>query len=140
MQTLSSASLTCIASESAVEWTATVAMPSSLQARRTRSAISPRFAIRILSNITLLDDHQRLIILDRLLVLDEEGGDGAGSGSDDVVERLHRLDDEDAIALVHLRADLEEGLGARCRSEIGGSHHRRLEHAGVQRQVGGGRR
>ena len=30
---------------------ATVAMPSSLQARKTRSAISPRLAIRILSNI-----------------------------------------------------------------------------------------
>src|SRR5256714_10139982 len=52
MQTLSSASRTCIASASAVEWTATVAMPSSLQARSTRSAISPRLAIRILSNMT----------------------------------------------------------------------------------------
>ena len=59
MHTLSSASRTCMASSSAVECTATVGMPSSLQARSTRSAISPRFAIRILSNIRL-DDHQRL--------------------------------------------------------------------------------
>src|SRR5258707_4713779 len=51
MQPLSSASRTCMASASAVECTATVAMPSSLQARRIRSAISPRLAIRILSNI-----------------------------------------------------------------------------------------
>src|SRR5438270_346560 len=51
MQTLSSASRTCMASASAVECTATVAIPSSLQARSTRSAISPRLAIRILSNI-----------------------------------------------------------------------------------------
>ena len=34
--------------------TATVAMPSSLQARWMRSAISPRFAIRTLSNIVRL--------------------------------------------------------------------------------------
>ena len=40
-----------MASASAVEWTATVAMPSSFAARRTRRAISPRLAIRILSNI-----------------------------------------------------------------------------------------
>ena len=40
-----------MASASAVECTATVAMPSSLQARSTRSAISPRLAIRILSNM-----------------------------------------------------------------------------------------
>src|SRR6185437_1333100 len=51
MHTLSSAKRTCMASASAVECTATVGMPSSLQARSTRMAISPRLAIRILSNI-----------------------------------------------------------------------------------------
>src|SRR4051812_16806327 len=51
MHTLSSASRTCMASASAVECTATVGMPSSLHARSTRRAISPRLAIRILSNI-----------------------------------------------------------------------------------------
>src|SRR5262245_37040461 len=51
MQTLSSASRTCMASASAVECTATVGMPSSLHARNTRSAISPRLAIRIFSNM-----------------------------------------------------------------------------------------
>src|SRR5580658_4520427 len=55
MQTLSSASRTCMASASAVECTATVGMPSSLHARKTRSAISPRFAMRILSNIGPLE-------------------------------------------------------------------------------------
>src|SRR6476659_2985741 len=97
MQTLSSASRTCMASASAVECTATVEMPSSLQARNTRSGISPRLAIRILSNIvpstmgelrmansewkrfairsslfSLLDHHQRLAEFDRLAVLDED--------------------------------------------------------------------
>src|SRR4030067_71256 len=51
MHTLSSARRTCMASASAVECTATVATPSSLQARSMRRAISPRVAIRILSNI-----------------------------------------------------------------------------------------
>ena len=51
MHTLSSASRTCMASASAVECTATVEMPSSLQARSTRNAISPRLAMRILSNM-----------------------------------------------------------------------------------------
>src|SRR5262249_5251203 len=52
MHTLSSASRTCMASASAVECTATTGVPSSLQARRTRSASSPRLAMRILSNMT----------------------------------------------------------------------------------------
>src|SRR5215813_13597066 len=51
MHTLSSASRTCMASASAVECTATVGMPSSLQARKTRNAISPRLAMRIFSNM-----------------------------------------------------------------------------------------
>ena len=54
MQTDSSARRTYLASVSAVECTATVLMPSSLQARRMRRAISPRFAIRIFSNMGAL--------------------------------------------------------------------------------------
>ena len=51
MQTLSSANLTCIASLSAVEWTATVLILSSLQALNTLKATSPLFAISIFENI-----------------------------------------------------------------------------------------
>ena len=51
MHTLSSARRTCIAVLSAVECTATVRMPISWQARCTRSAISPRLAIRTLPNM-----------------------------------------------------------------------------------------
>src|SRR5574341_1499640 len=101
MQTLSSASRTCMASASAVECTATVAMPSSLQARSTRSAISPRLAIRILSNIaprlTLLDHRQRLSIFDRLTVLDKNGDDSAGARGGDLVHGLHGFDDEQRL-------------------------------------------
>src|SRR5438132_12075853 len=106
MQTLSSASRTCIASASAVECTATVAMPSSLQARSTRSAISPRLAIRILSNIATLggpsfDDHQRRAVLDRLGVVEQDLRHGPGARRLNLVHGLHCLDDEQRVARLH---------------------------------------
>ena len=44
---------TCRHSSSAVEYTATVFRPSSLQARITRTAISPRLAIKTLENLVV---------------------------------------------------------------------------------------
>src|ERR1700690_2875938 len=111
MQTLSSARRTCMASASAVECTATVAMPSSLQARSTRSAISPRLAIRILSNIQTprsLDDHQRLAVFHRAAVLDQDLDHRAGARRRDLVHGLHRLDDEERVARLHHAADVDE--------------------------------
>src|SRR6185437_9365381 len=152
MHTLSSARRTCIASASAVECTATVGMPSSLQARSTRSAISPRLAMRIFSNMSSagclairharpcaghprldriarrktwmagtspamtdewsLDDHQRLAELDGLTVLEQDLGHGAGARRRNLVERLHRLDDEERVADLHAGADVDERLRA----------------------------
>src|SRR5512143_1524706 len=143
MHTLSSASRTCMASASAVEWTATVATPSSLQARSTRSAISPRLAMRILSNIAslaLLDYHQRLAIFDRLAVLHEDGDDRAGAGGGDLVHGLHGFDDEDGLARGHPRADLDEGWSARLRRAIGGADHRRRDGSGMDDRLFGPRR
>src|ERR671933_2219324 len=105
MHTLSSASRTCMASPSAVECTATVWMPSSLQARSTRKAISPRLAIRIFSNIGSLDDDERLAVFDRLAVLEQDRRNGAGARSRNGVHRLHGLDDEQRLALPNLGAD-----------------------------------
>jgi hypothetical protein len=51
MQIDSSASRTAIEPVSAWEWATTVRMPISRQVRRTRRAISPRFAMRILWNM-----------------------------------------------------------------------------------------
>ena len=51
MHTDSSASRTCFRSRSAMEWTATVRIPNSRQARRIRNAISPRLAMRTLVSI-----------------------------------------------------------------------------------------
>src|ERR1043165_9600969 len=133
MHTLSSASRTCIASASAVEWTATVGMPSSLQARSTRSAISPRLAIRILSNMTIrrtrarlsFDDHQRLAELDGLGVLEQDLADHAGARRWDLVESLHRFDDQERVAGLHLASDVDERFRARLRRAIGRADHRR---------------
>src|SRR5580698_394092 len=98
MQTLSSARRTCIASASAVEWTATVAMPISLQARLMRSAISPRLAMRIFSNMPLAEDQQGLAELDRIAIVDADFGDGAGTRRSDRVHGLHCFDDEERVA------------------------------------------
>src|SRR5690349_12082730 len=116
MQTLSSESRTCIASASAVECTATVWMPSSWHARSTRSAISPRLAMRILSNIAaadapLLDDHQRLAEFDRLTVLDQDFCHRTAARRGDLVHGLHGLDDQQCVAGRDPAADIDEGLG-----------------------------
>src|SRR5438477_6838833 len=100
MQTLSSARRTCMASASAVEWIATVAMPISLQARLMRSAISPRLAMRIFSNIRSIDDAQRLAELDRLGIVDANFADRAAARRGDRIHRLHRLDDEQRVAFL----------------------------------------
>src|SRR5690349_7658130 len=112
MHTLSSASRTCIASASAVECTATVEMPSSLQARWMRSAISPRLAMRTFSNIPSGDDEQRLAVFDRRAVADKDLRHRAGARAADLVHHLHRLDDQQGLALLHLVADADEGGGA----------------------------
>src|SRR5512145_446392 len=109
MQTDSSASFTYFASRSASEWTTTVRMPISRQARWMRSAISPRFAIRIFSNNPRsLDDEQRLAVFHRLPVLRQDRLDDAVLVGLDLVHELHRLDDADGLAGLDGVADLDE--------------------------------
>src|SRR5579872_1937724 len=167
MHTLSSARRTCMASASAVEWTATLAMPSSLHARRMRNAISPRLAMRILSNMRfhrrmansewrmatehfyslfatryspLFNNDQRFAEFHRLAILDENLDDGSRARRRNLVHGLHRLDDHKRLTDRDLRADLDEGLGARLRRPIGGADHRRGHDAGMFGQIGGRRR
>src|SRR5262245_18213760 len=115
MQTSSSANLTCSASASAVEWTATVLIPSSLHARMTRRAISPRFAIRIFRNTAggrsghRPQAEEHLAELHRLPVRHEDVDDLGVHLRLDLVHELHRLDDAQDLALADLGPRLDEG-------------------------------
>src|SRR6185312_10224186 len=102
MHTASSAKRTCSASVSTVLWTATVWRPSSRHARITRSAISPRFAMRTFWSFffslakgrsALADAEERIAVLDRLAVRRDDLDDRAGDLGLDLVHELHRLDD-----------------------------------------------
>src|SRR5690554_7875501 len=99
MHTDSSAMATCLRLRSTVECTATVRMPSAWQARRMRSAISPRLAMTTLSSMgTASADHeQRLVELHRLSVLAQDRDHGAGLARLDGIEHLHRLDDAQGV-------------------------------------------
>ncbi len=71
-----------MASASAVEWTATVAMPSSFAARRMRRAISPRLAMKSYRTCrALLDDEEGFAVFNRSSVFDIDGGHRAGAGA-----------------------------------------------------------
>src|SRR6201992_720150 len=112
MQTLSSASRTHMAPLSASECTATVEMPISLHARWTRRAISPRLAMRILSNMGLADDRERLAELHGLAILHQDRHDLAGLGRGNRVHGLHGLDDHQGLAGRDGVAHRDEGVGA----------------------------
>src|SRR5512142_3236409 len=110
MQTDSSAMPTCFRFRSTVECTATVLMPSAWHARSTRSAISPRLAMTTFSSMRLAsgDDEHRFVEFHRLAVFDEHGDDGTGHVGLDLVEHLHRFDDAQRLAGLHLLADRGE--------------------------------
>src|SRR5205823_1538385 len=110
--------------------TATVRMFSSLQARMMRTAISPRFAIRIFSNMWPIcfgrrgkgggrwfpalrqrsswsNLEQGLTELNRLGVFDQDLSHYAFSFGLDFVHDLHRLDDAHDCFQVYLGADFD---------------------------------
>src|SRR6185436_13246061 len=115
MHTAWSANLTWSASASAVEYTATDSRPISRQARITRSAISPRFAINTFLNMSHGDLEQRLTVLDRGSVLDEDCDDRAGDLGLDLVHQLHRLHDAQHLAFLDLlvHRDVVRRIGIR---------------------------
>src|SRR2546430_13944698 len=151
MQTFSSAKRTCSASASAVEWTATDRSPSSRQARITRSAISPRLAMRTFLNTWwkrvggrgrerpssgLRQAEQRLAVLDVLAVARQDLDDLAVGLGLDLVHELHGLDDADHLTLAHRVPHLYErrSLGRR-RAIEGADERRRDEGAGFGRAL-----
>src|ERR1700691_3652967 len=112
MQMASSANRTCNALRSASEYTATVRTLSSRHAERMRSAISPRFAIRIFRNISpggelflpvRADSEKRFAIFHRLAVLHENPHYFSRHVRLDFIHQLHRFDDAQRLALIHPR-------------------------------------
>src|SRR5882724_7292812 len=105
ISTHSSASRTASESLSALLWACTVARPNSRAARTTRTAISPRLAIRSLwivmdgSKASNLDLSDRLAGHHRLFILGEEAYDLAGCARLHLVERLHDFDEADGVLL-----------------------------------------
>src|SRR3712207_8913532 len=63
----------------------------------------------------------------RLAVDDKDLGHLAGTRCRNLVHRLHRLDDEQRLALPHLRAHLDEGLGTRRRGQRSEEHTSELQ-------------
>src|ERR1700704_2786533 len=122
MHTDSSASFTYLASVSASEYTTTVRMPISRQARWMRSAISPRLAIRIFSNM-LAENEERLPVLHRLAVFHKHRLHHAGGVGLDLIHQLHRLDDADRLAFLDGLADLDKGFGVGRRRTVKGTDH-----------------
>src|SRR5205823_11139787 len=139
MQSDSSANFTCSEFASAVEWTATVWMPSSRAARMMRRAISARFAMRILWNISVpqpppsdgLEPEELLSVLDRAAVLDEHLGEAAGLLRLDLVHQLHRFDDAEHLALLHHLAHVHEGRVVRRGGAVEGAHEGRVHCEGI---------
>src|SRR6266849_6414581 len=131
MQTDSSAKRTGRESASAVEWAITVRIPISRHARMTRSAISPRLAMRILWNISRgsaqrLHQEERLPELDGLAVLDDDLGDASRHLGLDFVYQLHRLDDADDLPLLDHVALGHERWGVGLGGAVERADHRRL--------------
>src|SRR6516165_6653706 len=130
MQMAWSAKRTCELYRSASEYTATVWMPSSLQALMTRTAISPRLAMRIFLNRP--DGKQSLPVFHRLAVHDQPAFHDAGHFGLDLVHQLHRFDDAQDFAGLNTLAHADEGRRIWGGALIEGSDNGRFD----QNQVG----
>src|SRR4051812_28373103 len=100
-------------------------MPSSLHAVMTRTAISPRLAIRIFLKRT--DGKQSLPVLHRLAVQNEPALDDARVIGLDLVHELHRFDDAEDFPGLDALADRNERRGARRGRLVEGADNRRLD-------------
>src|SRR3982750_3426866 len=124
MQMASSANCTCMELASASEYTATVRMLSSLQARMIRTAISPRLATRTFSNIRVFrvdlrlngglsrpELEEGLAKFDGLGVFEQDLGNNAFGLRLNLVHHLHGFDNAHHGVRVHLGANFHVGSG-----------------------------
>src|SRR5262249_3758581 len=133
MHTASSAKRTCKEFRSASEYTATVPIPSSLQAQITRRAISPRLATRIFLNIgwrLLLaaapEADQRWPFFSGLPVVRESPQPFPADVRLNLVHQLHSSHNAKRLAGVHVPAHFHERFRPRTRRAVKRSHDGRL--------------
>src|SRR5210317_716945 len=130
---LSSAILVCKASASASECTATVRMPSSLQARIMRRAISPRLAIRILRNmvspfyLAAFYLEERLTEFNRSSIILEDLNDLALKFRFDLVKKLHGFHKTDSLAGLYDRTHISKSISLRAWFTIEAANDRRID-------------
>src|ERR1700722_377164 len=151
MHTASSANRTCSEFRSASEYTATVSIPSSRHAPRMRSAISPRFAIRIFRNIGLdvwvlvlllsvgMNAEQRFAILHRLPVFYQDANHFAGHFRFDLIHQLHRFDDAQHLPLLHTVSRFHKRRSPWGGRGVESPYNRRLDDVQVVAPAGFGR-
>src|SRR6185295_1946032 len=155
MHTAWSAKRTWRLPASASEYTATVLIPISLHAHITRSAISPRLAIRILRKLTgsgppsptrgaaasiRADGEERLAVLDGLPALVVDLDDLPRDLRLDLVHQLHGLDDAEHLAHAHAVTHVHEGWRAGVGRAVEGAHDRALHRRQARLLLGGGGR
>src|SRR4029450_8113636 len=112
-------------------------MPSSCSVRITRTAISPRLAMRTRVNIAFLEDRdatvgeleleEQLAVLDRLRVLGVNRDDGPRLVDLHLVHELHRLEDAERLAGDDNVADGHERARARLGRTVERPYHRGLD-------------
>src|SRR5690348_2599116 len=112
---------------------ATVRSPISLQAQMTRSAISPRLAMRTLRMAGGAESEELLPVFDRLAILHEALDDLAGAVALDLVHELHGFDDTEHLSCLDVVADFDKGRRPRRRRFIECADDRRLHD--VQRRL-----
>src|ERR1700722_8395521 len=106
----------------------------------TRTAISPRLAIRIFSNMSARTNREQgFAVLYSAAVLHQLGHDGAGYFRLDLVHQFHRFDDAQHLARLYGITDLDEWWIARFRTFIESPDDRALhDHfVGGRRWSGG---
>ncbi len=138
----SSAARTCMPPASASEWMATVLMPSSLQARMTRSAISPRLATSTFLNTRLLrygsgkeglrcgfriDQEERLAIFHGLGAFHQNLRDAPVHLRLNLVHQLHCFDDTQDLSFFHVIPFFDIGVGIGRRGTIERANDRRRD-------------
>src|SRR5262245_3421865 len=111
-------------------------MPSSLQARMMRRAISPRLAMRMRLNMPIqsaagVDFEERLVEFDSFAIFAEHGDNFAADLGGDFVEDFHGLDDADGRGGINAVADFDVRLGLGVRADVKSADHRALDEGDI---------